>query len=246
MKGIFETKELFDAFRGPIGSIAKVLPEEGIVLNVKTDKTMGIYSLDKAGVMVHVNYNDILTNFVVSKDEKIGILSPRALCSQMALVSVDKLAYEFDSTNNVLTFITPDQEGGLELKTAEVSMITEASRTCKVTSWVAEVLVSPKWNRFIKSCSILSSEDCVVIHGDKTAGTITMSVQSSAVRMNSFKLEVSAKVDADFNTVYSKELFEKVMNTPADTMTVSFSERMIKVACKSKHSDITYYVAKKA
>ncbi len=246
MKGIFETKEHVSAFTDPLNSLSKII-EDGVVLNVSAaDKTISIYALNgPSGTMVHVTYKELFNNFDITQDEKIGILKIPQMVKYFSILEQEKVNMQFE--NNV--FSLANSLGSVNWKTADSDMIKESPKTLKAITWWSTVTVdsktTSKFKTLLKAMSVLSEEDCVYVKGDKTAGTVTFIVRASGIEINSFTLDIPTQVDADFDTFYRKDVLEKALNTPSDSIMLSFSERMARMECKSKYVDITYYIAKK-
>ena len=247
MKGVFETKSLISAFTGPLSSLSRVTEEGGITLHVsKADKTINIYALNQpAAIMTNIVYKDLFTNFEINEDEKVGILSIPKFIDFFDILDSDKVEINYDSKLNSFSLDGGALGNGV-FKTADTDLIKDSPKSFKGYAWVASVEVDPNFAAFRRSLSKLGDEDCVMIVGDKAKGVITFTTRSSSVEINKFVFNVTTKVDADFSTFYSKKIFQDVISTPSEKMTISFADRLIKVESNSKHADIIYYVAKKA
>lgn len=245
MKGTF-TKENLEAFVGPLKSLADVMGDEGVVLNVLAkEKTVQVFALNNsAGTLVYVKYDPKLFEGFefADEDEKIGVLKVGDLVRYFSVLDESGVQLSFLDK----TLAISHEAGNLSFKTADPDMIQEAPKTFKGATWLAEVDVDSKFSKLNKAMGVLAGEDCVFVTGSSSKGKIVLNVRSGNVEMNSFKLEVVAPVTNDFETAYRKDILQLVFRTPAESIKVSFSERLARFECANTLCSLTYFVAKKS
>lgn len=245
MKGTF-TKENLEAFVGPLKSLADVMGEEGVILNILAEeKTVQVFALNNsAGTLVYVKYDPKLFEGFefADADEKIGLLKVGDLVRYFGVLDESGLQLSFVDKKLSLTH----EAGSLSFNTADPDMIQEAPKTFKGASWLTEVEVDTKFSKLNKAMGVLAGEDCVFVSGSASKNKVVLNVRNSNVEINSFKLEVAAPVTNDFETAYRKDILQLVFRTPAESIKVSFGERLARFECALKLCNLTYFVAKKS
>jgi len=238
--GTFETKEQADDFGNVVKYIIPVLAEGGILLKVQKD-TM-IINVYQKNILTHVVSRGIYNKFTMVDDTKIGILKPADFVKYINMFA-ENSSVSFE--DNVFTITNGDSD--VSFRTADVDLIKEGPATFKGTTFVADVMIDSRFDRFAKAMSVLANEDTVNVKGDKATGKVTFKIANASMAVNTFKLVIDKiAVADDFEFKYSKEDFLAILQTPIPTKKMSFAEKLLRLECTSANLDITYYIPKKA
>lgn len=243
LQGKFDTLEKLESFLNPLKSLSNLMKDESVVINIDaTNKTLNINALNSRA-LCFLKYNkDLFDGFTFNADKKIGIMKLQEFVKCLSVIQEEGVQIDFAES----IFSVSHSLGSIGFRTADPDMIKEGPSKFKGTTWYTQFAIDKRFSKLQKAMSVLSSEDTLFISGDSEKAEVTIKIRSSSVELNTFKVIIANPVIQNFETAYTKEVFQMILNSSADSINVSFGEKVAEFVCKSKFCDSIYYLAKKA